>query len=134
MSVKRLLAGIRLRDQQLVEVDAELASIDRVERVLGIDESADAAALLRLGHGVQRQRRLARRLRTVDLDDTPLRQAADAERNVETERAGRYRLDFHHLPLAEAHDGPLAESPLDLRQRGVERFGLVHRGSFHEAK
>ena len=31
------------RDQQLVDVDAELRGVARVERVLGVDEGADAA-------------------------------------------------------------------------------------------
>jgi hypothetical protein len=37
--------------------------------MLGIDEGADAALLLGFGDGVQRQRRLARGFRPVDLDD-----------------------------------------------------------------
>jgi hypothetical protein len=92
--LERLLAGVGLGDQQIVQVDAELAGIDRVERVLGVDEGADAALLLRLGDGVQRERRLARGFRPVDLDDAPARQAADAERDVEAERARRNRLDL----------------------------------------
>jgi hypothetical protein len=51
--------------------------------VLGIDEGADAAALLRLGDGVQRQRRLARRLGALDLDDPAARQPANAKRDIE---------------------------------------------------
>ena len=46
---------------------------------------------------VQRQRRLARGFRPVDLDDAALGQAADAERDVEPERAGRDRLDVDRL-------------------------------------
>jgi hypothetical protein len=41
---------IGLRDQQLVEVHAQLLGILRVERVFGIDEGADAALFLFLGH------------------------------------------------------------------------------------
>jgi hypothetical protein len=58
--LERLLAGIGLGDQQVVDVDAELLGVAGIERVLGIDEGAGAALLLRLGDGVQRQRRLAR--------------------------------------------------------------------------
>ena len=71
--------------------DAELARVADVERVLGVDEGAHAARALRLGDRVQRQRRLARRLGAVDLDDAAARQAADAEREVEADRAGRDR-------------------------------------------
>ena len=42
--LQRLLPGVRLGDQQLVDIDAELAGVAGVERVLGIDEGAGAAA------------------------------------------------------------------------------------------
>ena len=65
--LQRLLARVRLGDQQLVDVDAELLGVDRVERVLGVDEGGDAAQLLRLRDHVQGQRGLAGGLRPVDL-------------------------------------------------------------------
>ena len=124
----RLLAGVRLRDQKVVDIDAELSRIDRVERMLRVDEGADAAALLRFGDGVERERRLAGGFRPVNLDHAAARQAADAERHVEADRAGGDGGDLHHLAvLAEAHDGALAERALDLRERGIERLRLVHR-------
>ena len=61
--LERLLAGVGLRNQEIVEIDAELAGIDRIERMFGVDEGADAALLLRLGDDMQRQRRLARGFR-----------------------------------------------------------------------
>ena len=85
--LQRLLTGIRLADQQIVDIHAQLARIDRIERVLRIDEGAGAAKLLRLGNGVQRQRRLAGAFRAVDLDDPPARQPADAESEVQSEGA-----------------------------------------------
>ena len=103
--------------------------------MFGVDERADAAPLLRLGDDVQRQRGLARGFRPVDLDHPAARQAADPQRDVEAERAGRDGLDLHRLlVLAQAHDRALAERAFDLRQRGVERLGLVHESSFHDAK
>jgi hypothetical protein len=48
---------------------------------------------------VQRERGLARAFRPVDLDDAALGQAADAERDVEAERAGGDRLDVRRLRL-----------------------------------
>ena len=75
---------------------------------------------------VQRERRLAGGFRAVDLDDPAARQAADAERDVEAERAGRDGLDLDRLlALAEPHDRAFAEGALDLRQRRVERLRLV---------
>jgi len=71
-----LFAGVRLGDQKIVDIDAELARIDRVERVFGVDEGADAALLLRLGEAMQRERGFTRGFRAVDLDDAATRQAA----------------------------------------------------------
>ena len=93
--LERLLAGVGLGDQEVVDVDAQLLGVAGVERVLGVDEGADAALLLGLGDDVQRQRGLARAFRAVDLDDPALGQAADAERDVEAQRAGRDRFDLH---------------------------------------
>ncbi|MFB0492244.1 hypothetical protein ABIE45_004830 [Methylobacterium sp. OAE515] len=126
-----LLARVGLRDQQVVEVHAELAGVDRIERVLGIHEGADTALLLGFGDRMKRQRRLAGRFGTVDLDYTAAGQTADAEGDVEPERTGGDGLDLLHLVvLAEPHDRALAEGTLDLGQGGVNGLGLVlvHRG------
>ena len=98
----------------------------RVHRVLGVDEGADAAAALRLGDHVVDERRLARRLRAEDLDDAAARQAADAEREVERERAGRDRADRHLRLVAHLHDRALAELPLDLPEGDVESLLAIH--------
>ena len=90
--LERLLAVVGLRDEQLVDVDADLLGVQRVHRVLGVDERAHAAELLGLGEHVVDERRLARGLRAEDLDDAPARHAADAQREVERERAGRDRV------------------------------------------
>ena len=127
---QRLLAGIGLADQQVVDVDAELGGVGRVERVLGIDEGAGAAGLLALGDGLQRQRGLARGLRAIDLDHAALGQAADAQRDVQHQRAGADHFGrFGHL-VAHAHDRALAELLFDLAQGGREGalLVLIHRG------
>ena len=91
--LERLLAGVGLRDEQLVDVDADPPRVRRVHRVLGVDERADPAAALRLCDHVVDERRLARRLGAEDLDDPPSREPADTEGEVERERAGRDRSD-----------------------------------------
>ena len=64
---------------------------------------------------------LPEELRAVDLDDPAARQAADAERQVEAERAGRDGLDLDRAAaLAELHDRALAEGSLDLPDRRVQ--------------
>ena len=42
--VEGLLAGVGLRDEELLGVDADAARVGDVERVLGVDERAHAAA------------------------------------------------------------------------------------------
>ena len=37
--LERLLAGVGLRDQQVLDLDAELLGIGRIERMLGVDEA-----------------------------------------------------------------------------------------------
>ena len=115
-----LLAVVGLGDQQLVDVDAELLGVLRVEGVLGVDEGGQAAGLLGLGDDLEGERRLARGFRAEDLDDAAARDAADAERGVDRERAGRDDGDRRLRPLAEAHDRALAELALDLRQRRLD--------------
>ena len=120
---ERLLAVVGLRDQQVVEVDAELLRVGRVERVLGVDERRHAAQLLRLGDDLQRERGLARRLRPEDLDDAAARHAADAERVVDADRAGRDRFDrLNRALLAQAHDRAFAELLFDLADGQFDRL------------
>src|SRR5579875_5390 len=124
--LERLLARVWLGDEKLADVHAQLLGIGRIERVLRIDERRRAAVALNLGHDLERESGLARSLRPEDFDDTPARQAPDAERDVEPERTGR---DGLHVPrrgrIAEAHDGALAELLLDLSQCGGERLLAV---------
>ncbi|MNM70341.1 hypothetical protein D3C81_819680 [compost metagenome] len=44
--LQRLFTGIRLGDQQVVDVDAQLGGIDGIQRVLRIDEGTGLAFLL----------------------------------------------------------------------------------------
>ncbi len=125
--LERLLAGVGLGNEEVVEGDAKLPGISRVERMLCVDEAANAAVLLGLGDGMEGERRLAGGFRPVDFDDSPARQAADAKSDVEAERAGRHGLDLDgRLVLAEAHDRTLAEGAFDLAERRIQRLRLVH--------
>ena len=56
--LQRLLTGVRLGDEQLIGVHAQLLGVVGVERVLGVDERGDAAGLLRIRHRVQRHGRV----------------------------------------------------------------------------
>src|SRR5690348_8267671 len=92
--------------------------------MFGVDEGTGAAGFLRLGDDLERERGLAGAFRPVNLDDAAARQAADAERDVETERTGG-----NHLGLtlrrdmgAKLHDRAFAEGALDLAERRFERL------------
>jgi hypothetical protein len=125
--LERLLAGVGLGDEQVVGAHPQLAGVADVDGVLGVDEGADAAGLLGLGDGVERQRGLAGGLRAVDLDDAAAREAAHAERDVERHGAGGDRRHVLHqrLLVAEPHDRALAERLLDRRDGQLDRLFLL---------
>ncbi len=128
--LQRLLTGVGLGDQQRVGVHAELLGVVRIQRVLGVDERRDAAGGLGVGDRVQRDGGLTRGFRAVDLDDPAARQAADAERHVQGDRAGGDDRDrLAHL-VAEPHHRAFAVVLLDLRERQLEGF-LAIRGLRH---
>src|SRR5690554_1492272 len=76
--VERLLGGVRLRNVQIVDIYPDARRIRRVERVLHVDERADTVAFLRLGDGMQAERRLTGAFRAINLGHTPARDAAGA--------------------------------------------------------
>ena len=119
---QRLLAGVGLRNDQLVGVDAERLGIDRVERMFRVNKGRRAARLLRFGNDVQRERGLARTFRSVYLDHASLWQSPDAKRDIQSETAGGDGFYFQRLALAQLHRRALAEGAVDLRQCGVERL------------
>ena len=125
--LERLLARVGLGDEQLVDVDADPLGVRRVHRVLRVDERADAAAALRLGDHVVDERRLTGRLRAEDLDHPAARQPADAEREVERERARRDGADRDLGLVVHLHHGALAELALDLTERRIECLLAIHR-------
>ena len=128
-----LFARIRLRKQQVGDLNAETRGVLDVERVLGIDEGAGAARLLHFCNYLERERRLARGFRPEDLNNAALRKSAHAEREVERQRPGR--ADFNVLRfeiVGHAHDGALAELLLDAGKRyGQRLFALIAFLTFH---
>src|SRR5215472_180770 len=106
--------------------------------MLGVDERGDAPLFLRVGDGMEGERRLAARFGAVHLDDAAARVATDAEGDVEPDAArgddrhvGRKRLAF-----AQTHDRPLAVLLLDARDGEVDGLCAVlvlHGGSLLRA-
>ena len=121
--LERLLAGVGLADEEVVDLHPDPGGVDGVEGVLGVDEGGDAALLLGLRDDVQRQGRLAGRLRAVDLDDPALGDAPDSKREVERQRARRDGLDLTLRPrFTKAHDRSLPVGALDGGECGSECF------------
>ena len=125
---QRFLAGVRLRHQQIVQVHAEFLGVAGVQRVFRVNERREAAGLLRVGDDVEHQRRFAGRFRPEDFHDPSARDAADAQRQVNRQPAGRDDFDFHLRPrVAQAHDRAVAVGLGDGGDGGIE-FAFAGRG------
>ena len=111
---QRLLTGIRLRDQQFFNINAELLGITRIKRMFRINESTGAAGFLRLRHRVQGKRCLTRAFRPINFDHPAFRQTADTKGNIQTERARRYCFNIERILLAKFHDGAFAKITFNL--------------------
>ena len=128
--LQRLLAGVRLGDEQVLHIDAQRLGIRGVQRMLGVHEGHLAAHLLRLGQHVQGQCGLTGGLRPVDLHDTAPGQTADAQRQVQGQGAGGDSLHVQGALCAVTHDRALSVHLLDLLHGRFQRLFLVgdHRG------
>ena len=116
-----LLAVVGLGDQQVVDVDAELAGVLGVERVLGVDEGGDAAASSAPGAMTWRASVVlpddsGPKISTTRPRGIPPMPSAASTASEPVGMTATARLG----PLAQAHDRPLAELPLDLRQRRLD--------------
>ncbi len=138
---ERLLAGIRLRHQEVFDLNPKLGGVHRIESMFGIDEGGRAALALTLSDDLQGQGRFAGRFRPIDLDDTATRQTTDAKGDVETERPRGDRRDAARIGMiTEAHDRTFAELLFNLcqcRPKGlalvlIHASTLVHCSSCHE--
>src|SRR6476661_2537825 len=121
-----LFAGVRLRDEEVVDVDTDVLRIRRIHRMLRVDEGADASPSLRLRDYVVDERRLSGRLRAEDLDDPAAWQPADSKREVERERAGRNGADRNGRVVVHLHHCAFAELPLDVPEGGVQSLLAIH--------
>ncbi len=122
----RLLTGVGLRDEEVLDIDAELDRVVGVERVLGVDVGGGSARLLRVGNDVEAERGLAARLRTVDLGHAATRDSTDADGGVEVDGARGDRIDADaRIGRAHLHDRALAMVLFDLRDRQAQGLLLV---------
>ena len=121
-----LFAGIRLRNQQVVNVNADFLGIGRVKSVFRIDESAGAAFFLRLCNNAQSQSGFAGTFRAVDFDNTAFGQPTDAQGDVYAQRTGGNGFNINVGVLTEAHNRTFAEGSFNLAQCRVKGFIFFH--------
>ena len=81
-------------DEEIIDINADVLRVLRIQCMLCIDEAGDPATLLYFGHGMERERRLTRGLRSIDFDDSSLRVAAGTERDIQGKGSGRYGFDI----------------------------------------
>ena len=123
-----LFAGIRLGNHQFFHFHAQLARINRVEGVFGIDKGAHTAVFLALGDGFQTQGGFTGRFRAENFNNAAARQTADTERQIDAERAGRDDFEVFILMAAvHFHNGTFAELFFDLGQGCGQCFAFVFR-------
>ena len=109
-----LLAGVRLGDQEVVDVHPQRPGISRVQGVLHVDEGGLAAPLLGLGHHLQGHGGLTGGFRPVDFHDAPLGYAAHAQGQVQCQGARGDHVHIQMGVLPQLHDGACAVSLFDL--------------------
>ena len=122
-----LLAGIRLTDQQLVDVHAQRLGIGRVQCVLDIDKGHFAALFLGFGQDMEGQRGLTTGFRSKHLDNTAAGHTAHAQRQVQAQAARGDGIHLHGGVVAQLHDGALAKLLFDLGQGSGQRVFLCAR-------
>ena len=91
--------------------------------MLCVDKSGDSAVFLYFCDHMQGNRCLTTGFRSVDLDDTSLRDSAQSQCNIQAQGTGRDRLHIHlRGRVAELHHCSLAIFFFKLCNRCVERF------------
>ncbi len=119
-NLQRLLACIRLRDIEVIDIYAEIFGIDRIERMLHVDKRRRTAELLRFSYDMQRNCGFTGGFRPVDLDNSAPGQTIDPKGDIQLQAARRDDGDFHiGGMIAQPHDGAFAELLLNLRERAV---------------
>ena len=123
--LQSLLPVIRLGNVQVVDVDADLLGVDRIQGMLGIDKSGDASPLLHLGYHVERHGGLTAGFRAVDLNDTPLGNPAKPQSDVKAQGACGDSLNIHiRSGIPQLHHRTLAVRLLDLCYGALQRLQL----------
>ena len=120
-----LFSVVRLRDEEVVDVDAQFLGVEAVEGVFCVDECGDASGFLCLGDGMDGESGLTGGFGAVDLDDAAFGVSSDAECHVEGYGSRRDDRDIVHFGAVHAHDRAFSEVLLYFLHHRVEHFELV---------
>ena len=112
---QRLLSRILLGNQELLNPDAQILRIDRVQGMLRIDEGSLPPGLLRLRNHVQRQSGLSGGFRTEYFHNPSPGNAAHPGSQIQADGSGGDRLHIH-TGITQLHDRSLTELLLYLCQ------------------
>src|SRR5690625_7166163 len=105
-----VVSDVALRDTQAVDLDAQLLRVNRVQRVVGINNWTFAFLALRLSVNLQGQCGFTRGFRSVNLNHTSFGQAADTEGGIHAYGAGGYGGDGGSRPVSPADDSAVTRA------------------------
>ena len=92
-----LLSIIGLRNIQIIYIYTNILCIYGIQGMLRINKAGNSSPLLYLRNHMEGNRRLTARLRSIDLNHSPLRYSAQSQRNIQAERPCRNCLYIHIL-------------------------------------
>ena len=114
-NVQCILTAIRLRNQQIVNIDSDFFSIRRINSVFGVNNCRNTAGPLGIGNDMKAESGFAGRFRSEYFNNSASGQAAGAERNIKRQGAGADGRHIRmHRVVAKTHNGTLAEFFFDL--------------------
>ena len=120
-----LFTVIGLRNKQFGGVHAQFFGVETVEGMFRVNERSDSALLLRFRDGMDGQRSLTRRFRSVNLYDSAFREAAHAQRGIQADGTSGNHVHLFDVGLAHAHDRAFSESFFKFFECGIEYFQFL---------
>jgi len=92
--------------------------------MLGINESSDAAFLLRLSNSMDSQRSLTRTFWSIDFDNSAFGITAHAQCSIQCNTSRWNHSYIFNFIVAELHNRAFTKIFLDFGHRGLQRFQL----------
>src|SRR5699024_5417541 len=117
--------GVGLRDEEVFEIDPETRGVLDIQGVLGIHKRTDTTDFLHFGNDLQGKRGFTGGFGAVDLDHPAAWQPANAQGDIQPQRARGDGLDAMAAALmfAITHDRPLAKLPFNLSKGETQPLG-----------